>query len=291
MNLRDLEYFVKTAELQHFSKAAQAIFVSQPTLSMQIKKLEEELNVSLFHREGKKVRLTDAGQYLLPKAIAIIETSKEIKSMAKTLQNPFLLPLRLGVIPTIAPYFLPHLLPPLQQNLPMLNLILIEDKTETLLNQLQKNELDCALVALPILHRFNEMVLYEEPFLVAFPKDHALSTKDVIRSDDLSTENILMLQEGHCLREHALQFCDHFNYTEETYRASSLETLCQMVALGHGITLLPKFATGNRPQLVIRPFMPPVPSRKIGFIWKESSPRIKTLDFIGSALHEIFKAF
>lgn len=289
MNLRDLHYFVKVAEFQHFGKAADAVFVSQPTLSMQLKKLETELNVVLFHREGKKVRLTEAGHLLLPKAIHLIETAQEMKSIAKTLQDPFCLPVRLGVIPTIAPYFMPRLLPQLTKNLQELNLILIEEKTHILLDQLQKNAIDMAFVALPITHSFAEIILYEEPFVAALPKEHVLAAKKQLELEDLYQENLLMLAEGHCLRDHALQFCDRFDYGQETYRASSLETLCQMVALGHGITLLPKLAAQNRPQLAIRPFKTPVPSRKIGLIFKAHSPRLKALKVISTEMDKILK--
>lgn len=280
MNLRDLEYFVQVAEHKHFSKAAAASFVSQPTLSMQLKKLEEELGVQLFHREDKKVALTEAGTLLLPQAKLAIDTAKNMKLQAKTLQDPFALPIRLGVIPTIAPYYLPKLLPQLQQKLPQLKLVLIEEKTQTLLDQLEKYEIDAALVALPLAHHFQEKILATENFVAALPKNHPLTQRAKLSMADLEQENMLMLEEGHCLRDHALQFCKRFDANKETYRATSLETLCQMVALGHGITLLPEFAANNRDNLEIRPIATPVPHRQIGILWHTHSPRL-------SALHQL----
>lgn len=277
MNIRDLDYFIKVAEHQHFSKAAQAAFVSQPTLSMQLKKLEAELSTPLFDRTDKQVRLTETGALLLPAAKAIVEGAKHLKTLAKTFQNPFALPLHLGVIPTIGPYFLPHILPPLQKNLPALKLILIEEKTQTLLQKLQENQLDAVLLALPMEHSFAETIFMEEPFVVAMAKDHPLARKRTISLDMLAAEKVLMLEEGHCLRDHALAFCSGFDAQKETYRATSLETLCQMVALGHGITLLPQFAAQNRVQLEIRPFHAAGPSRKIGLIWKKNTPKLGLL--------------
>jgi LysR family hydrogen peroxide-inducible transcriptional activator len=273
MNLRDLEYFVKLAEHKHFGKAASASFVSQPTLSMQVKKLEEELGVNLFYREDKNIRLTKAGTLLIPQARLALEAAKTMKLQAKTLQDPFALPFRLGIITTIAPYYLPQILPTLQQKLPNLQLILIEDKTENLLNQLTNHDIDAALLGLPIKHTFKEHILLRENFVAALPKQHPLVKKSKLSIKDLKTENLLMLEEGHCLRDHALQFCKHFDTHKETYRATSLETLCQMVGLGHGITLLPEFASKQRENLAIRPIQTPTPYRDIGLVWAESSIR------------------
>ncbi len=291
MNIRDLEYFVQVAEHKHFGKAAAAAFVSQPTLSMQLKKLETELSVSLFDRQDKKIRITEAGLLLLPKAKEIIASAKAIKASAKTLQNPFAMPFRLGVIPTIAPYFLPHILPALQAALPQLKLILIEEKTQILLEQLEENQIDAALLALPIHHHVSEAILLTEPFVVALPKNHPLAKHHSLSPAMLAHENLLMLEEGHCLREHALQFCNNLDPQKETYRATSLETLCQMVALGHGITLLPEYAAANRPQLEIRPFTTgkSTPSRKIGLLWKANSPRLKAIQMLKQSVENILK--
>lgn len=277
MNLRDLEYFVKVAELKHFGKAAEASFVSQPTLSMQIKKLEQELGVLLFHREDKKVTLTEAGAILLTRAQAVIHTAKEIRYTAKTLQDPFALPFRLGVIPTVAPYYLPTILPALQQALPKLKLVLLEEKTAELLIQLNENKIDAALLALPLKHSFEEKILKTENFVAALPLNHPLAEKEQLDLPELERENLLMLEEGHCLRDHALQFCQHFNRESETYRATSLETLCQMVSLGHGITLLPEYAATQRANLTIRPIRAPTPHREIGLVWKKESPRLNLI--------------
>ena len=278
MNLRDLEYFVKLAEHKHFGKAASASFVSQPTLSMQLKKLEEELGVSLFYREDKNIRLTEAGAALLPQAVLALDATKAMKLQAKVLQDPFALPFRLGVITTIAPYYLPRILPKLQQQLPRLQLILIEDKTQNLLDQLASHDIDAALLGLPLKHAFKEQILLRENFVAALPKHHPLSKKARLSIEDLEAENILMLEESHCLRDHALQFCKQFDAHKETYRATGLETLCQMVALGHGITLLPEFASQHRDALAIRPIEAPSPYRDIGLVWSESSHRRGVID-------------
>jgi LysR family hydrogen peroxide-inducible transcriptional activator len=277
MNLRALQYFVKLADLRHFSKAAEACFVSQPTLSTQIKKLEDELGVQLVERSPKNIMLTPVGMDIADRARLVLSDIEQMKAVARLSGNPAEGVLRFGLFPTLAPYYLPHVVPNLRRKYPQLRLQLAEEKTDNILRMLRQGELDAALLALPILDEGLEMeVLFEEPFVLALPGSHPLASRQNITVDDLNGKELLLLEEGHCLRDHALEVCSLAHAHERVdFHATSMETLRQMVAADVGITLMPMLAvkppipaTGN---VTLRYFEPPAPSRTIALVWRGSS--------------------
>ena len=277
MNIRALQYFVKLAELKHFSKAADACFVSQPTLSTQIKKLEVELGVQLVERSPKNIMLTPVGQEIAARAILVLSDIDQIKAVARRSGNPADGILRLGLFPTLAPYLLPHVVPNLRRKYPNLRLQLAEDKTEDILRMLRQGELDAALLALPINDEGLEIeTLFEEPFVLALPGNHELVEQAVITIDDLKGAELLLLDEGHCLRDHALEVCALADAHERVdFHATSMETLRQMVAAEVGITLMPILAVkppiAVTDNVVIRRFKNPAPNRTIALVWRRSS--------------------
>lgn len=277
MNLRALQYFVKLADLRHFSKAADACFVSQPTLSTQIKKLEEELSTQLVERSPKNIMLTPVGEEIAERARKLLADVEQIRTVARRSSDPAEGNLRLGLFPTLAPYLLPHVVPGLRQRFPRLRLQLTEDKTDVLLRMLHRGELDAALLALPIPDAGLQIeVLFREPFLLAVPAHHKLAGQAEVSIDDLHGNELLLLEEGHCLREHALEVCTLAGAHERVdFHASSMETLRQMVAAEVGITLMPKLAVmppiAATDNLVTRPFAGQAPSRTIALAWRSSS--------------------
>jgi LysR family hydrogen peroxide-inducible transcriptional activator len=283
MNLRDLRYLVAVADHRHFGRAAEASFVSQPTLSMQLKKLEQELGVELIER-GAQIVLTDAGERVVERARTILDETDAIRHIAQQARDPEAGSIRLGVFPTLGPYLLPHVVPAVHRRFPRLELLLVEEKTKTLLSRLRSGGLDVAVLALPAGEGgFHEEVLFREDFLLAVPADHHLaepvSAAAVgIDVDALAGEDVLLLEEGHCLRDQALSICDLTGATERRgFRATSLETLRQMVAAGVGITLLPALAVrppvAPSPDVRLLRFSEPVPHRTIGMLWRRSSAR------------------
>jgi len=277
MNLRALQYFVKLSDFKHFSKAAEACFVSQPTLSTQIKKLEDELGVQLVERSPRKIMLTPVGEEIAERARLILSDVDQIRAVARRAGDPADGNLRLGLFPTLAPYLLPHVIPTIREQYPNLRLQLAEEKTEDILKMLQQGELDAALLALPINDDGLDMeILFDEPFVLAVPGEHPLGVKDQITLDDLDGNELLLLDEGHCLREHALEVCALAGAHERVdFHATSMETLRQMVAANVGITLMPLLSvkppiaqTGN---LITKKFARPAPSRTIAMVWRNSS--------------------
>jgi LysR family hydrogen peroxide-inducible transcriptional activator len=286
MNLRDLKYFVALADTRHFGKAAERSFVSQPTLSAQIKKLENYLGVQLIERQPRKVTLTETGLKILPVARRILQESEEIVSLARHEHDPLAGKLKVALIPTIGPYLLPLITRKLRKQLPRLKLMLYEYQTNPLLDRLRDGEIELGILALPVPHDGLETrPLYEEPFTVAVPNQHALAKRNNVKLDDLSGENLLLLEDGHCLRDQALDVCSKIDVKEsEDYRATSLETLRQMVAAGLGITLLPELATrgpfGSGHGLTVKSFARPVPTRTVGAVWRKSSARSAAIDAV-----------
>jgi LysR family hydrogen peroxide-inducible transcriptional activator len=283
MNLRDLEYFVLVAELKHFGKAAEKAFVSQPTLSMQLKKLEDYLGVNLFERTNRQVHLTPEGELLYKQAKAIVVAAKNFQESAKNFRDPYESTVRLGVIPTIAPYYLPHLLPFLNKQFPKLKLEVSELKTEEIIKSLHEHEIDLGLLALPVQDdHFDSQVLFEEEFLLMVAKDFVGHV--VKKLSDLKTENLLLLEEGHCLRDQALEFCNkQTNVQLADLRATSLETLRALVQNKMGYTLMPKMAAVPTPDIVYQE-LKPAPSRAIGFIYRNTSPQTKLFKEISEKL-------
>jgi LysR family hydrogen peroxide-inducible transcriptional activator len=253
--------------------------VSQPTLSAQLKKLEEYLGVQLVERAPKRVALTAAGEAIVERARRILEASDEIVELAKGHRDPLAGRLKLALLPTIGPYLLPNVAARLRKQLPRLELMLYEYQTDPMLEKLHSGEIDVGILALPVpLDGLESRELYKEPFTVALPADHRLATRSSIKVDDLSQETLLLLEDGHCLRDQALDICSGSAVHEkQDFRATSLETLRQMVAAGVGITLLPELAGrgayGNARGVTIKPFAKPVPSRTIGAVWRKSTAR------------------
>jgi LysR family hydrogen peroxide-inducible transcriptional activator len=286
MNLRDLRYFVALAETRHFGKAAERSFVSQPTLSAQIKKLENYLGVQLIERQPRQVTLTETGLKILPLARSIIAESDEIVSIARNEHDPLSGKLKVALIPTLGPYLLPLVTRKLRKQLPRLKLMLYEHQTQPLLERLRGGEIDLGILALPVpLDGLEARKLFDEEFTLAVPSQHPLAKKAHVKLDDISGETLLLLEDGHCLRDQALDVCSRVDAKEsEDYRATSLETLRQMVAAGLGVTLLPKLATrgpfGSGHGLTVKPFARPVPSRTIGAVWRKSSSRVEAINAV-----------
>ncbi len=287
MTLQDLRYVVTLAETRNFARAAKACYVSQPTLSTQIKKLEEELGLALFERTNKRVMPTPAGVELIAQARIVLEEAEKLRQMAQQALDPMAGPLRLGVIPTLGPYLLPHLVPRLRADYPRLSLYLREDLTANLIERLRSGSLDAILLALPIQTDGLELIeLFREPFVMALPKDSPLAGKSEVMETDLMGVSLLLLEDGHCLRDQALAVCGlpQPRGTED-FRGSSLETLRQMVAAGVGCTLLPALAAdtaeagGTKPAgerlIELRSFAAPVPYRTIGLAARRGFPRME----------------
>jgi LysR family hydrogen peroxide-inducible transcriptional activator len=277
MNLRDLRYLVALAEHRHFGRAAEASFVSQPTLSTQIKKLEDELGVPLVERTPRKVLLTEVGREIAQRAREVLHEVDQIKAIARRTLDPESGTLRLGIFPTLGPYLLPHVVPAIRARFPRLELLLTEEKTEVLLRLLREGRLDAAVLALPVHDdQLHAEFLFEEPFLLATPEQHPLSRHKTLKLADLSDESLLLLDDGHCLRDQALEVCHLSGANEKTgFRATSLETLRQMVAANVGITLLPTLAVqppvARSDNVHLVPFRGHAPSRRIAMLWRRSS--------------------
>lgn len=250
MTLTELKYIVAVAREKHFGRAAEACFVSQPSLSVAVRKLEEELEVKLFERGGGEVSVTPQGRDIVRQAEAVLEQAAEIKAIAKRGQNPLASPLRLGVIYTIGPYLLPQLVRNNIEMTPQMPLILQETYTVSLLEMLRNGELDCAIMAEPFPDAGLAVApLYDEPFVAALPAQHPLAGQASISSQQLKNETILLLGAGHCFRDHVLQVCPEFTRFASSadgitrnFEGSSLETIKHMVAAGMGVTLVPRLA-------------------------------------------------
>jgi LysR family hydrogen peroxide-inducible transcriptional activator len=279
MNLKDLKYLVALADTGHFGKAAERTFVSQPTLSAQLKKLEQYLGVKLVERQPKNVQLTEVGKQIVVRARRMLDEGDEIIALARNNTDPFAGKLKLALIPTIGPYLLPRVMQNLRKALPHLGLMLYEHQTEALLKRLRDGEIDLGIVALPIAQDgLESRQLYKEAFTVALPTNHPLAAKSTIKVQDLKGQTLLLLEDGHCLRDQALEVCSRIDVHEaEDFRATSLETLRQMVVARLGITLLPETAVeppfGSQRGLAIRQFAKPAPTRTVGAVWRKSSTR------------------
>ena len=280
MNLRDLKYLVAVGDHKHFGKAAQHCFVSQPTLSMQIKKIEDRLGISIFERNNKSVTVTAIGRQILKKAEAILKTEQELITLAKSHQNPFTSEIRLGIFPTLAPYFLPRILPVIHKELPELKLLLVEDKTEQLIKNLRKGKIDLAFLAEDNLEKFQQRFIFKEEFLLAVPAHHEFAALKSIDQTRLQGMAFMLLTEGHCLRGQTLKVCEQSGAQEmESFRATSLETLRQMVSIGSGITLMPRIAVQNNDTYIrYIPFNKPKPSRTINMFWRKSTPFTEVME-------------
>ena len=292
MNLRDLQYLVALAEHRHFGHAAEACFVSQPTLSTQIRKLEDELGVALVERTPRKVLLTDVGRDIAARAREVGNGVEQIRAVARRTLDPESGTVRLGIFPTLGPYLLPHALPLVRAAFPRLELLLVEEKTEVVLRRLHEGKLDAGILALPI-HEdsMHSEFLFEEPFLLAVAGDHPLAQqRRQLKLDDLAHQNLLLLEDGHCLRDQALEVCHMAGAGEHSgFRATSLETLRQMVAANVGITLLPVMAVkppvARVENLHLIEFKGKPPSRRLAMVWRRSS----AMDAFLHRLADVFK--
>lgn len=288
MNLRDLRYLVAVAEHGHFGRAAEACFVSQPTLSTQIKKLEDTLGVTLIERTNRRVMLSPAGEQIVPQAQRILREVNTLTGMAEQHRDPLGGDFKLGVIPTVAPYLLPRILRPIEAEFPNLRLLLTEAQTASLVRMLKQGELDAVLLALPLKEEnIEECQLFREPFYFAVPEDHDKAKAKTVDPSDLEGEAVLLLEDGHCLRDQALEVCNTHRATENAnFRATSIETLRQMVGAGIGTTLIPELAVGlgDASSISYVPFAPDAPFRDIGLCWRSTSTREPLLTRLGEFL-------
>ena len=290
IKLKDLRYLVAVADCRHFGKAAERCFVSQPTLSAQLKKLEDYLGVQLVERQPNNVSLTEAGEQIVSRARRILEASDEVVTLARSHRDPLAGRLRVALLPTIGPYLLPRIAQTLRKSLPRLDLQLYEYQTGPMLDKLQGGEVDMGILALPVaLEGLEARELYTEPFIVALPDQHKLARRESLRADDLKGETLLLLEDGHCLRDQALEVCSRIGAQEkQDFRATSLETLRQMVATGAGLTLLPELASrgayGNAKGVAIRPFAKPAPVRHVGAVWRKTSARRPAIEAVGKLI-------
>ncbi len=284
MTLQELKYLVALADHGHFGRAAESCFITQSTLSTQIKKLEDFLGVTLFDRSLKRVAPTPIGREILQAARRIVEESERIKELARHAQDPMARTVHLGVIPTLGPYYLPHALTLVHRKYPGLRLLLREEMTQQILERLNAGTLDAGLLALPVADDgLRVEPLFYEPFFAALPAGHPLAKRDVLKVNDIMAEKLLLLDEGHCLRDQALDVCGGGSRGREEVRATSLETLRQMVGLGLGLTLLPALAVDAAPRaskkaVEIRPFRAPPPGRTIGLVWRRRAPFPETFE-------------
>jgi LysR family hydrogen peroxide-inducible transcriptional activator len=297
MTLTELRYIVAVARERHFGRAADACFVSQPTLSVAVKKLEDELGVSLFERGPTEVAVTPVGTDIVAQAQRVLEQAGTIKELAKHGKDPLAGPLRLGVIYSIAPYLLPALVPRIIRAAAEMPLIIEENFTYRLLEMLKSGEIDAAILALPFSEPGLMMLpLYDEPFLVAMPAGHAWAAKKAIAAGDLKKETMLLLGNGHCLRDQVLQVCPELmrfssssaEGIQKTFEGSSLETIRHMVASGVGLTVLPASAVPEKSKkgdlIAYRPFVAPAPDRRVALTWRKSYTRGAAIDTLKDAI-------
>ncbi|MCC8365068.1 DNA-binding transcriptional regulator OxyR [Xenorhabdus sp. PB61.4] len=277
MNIRDLEYLVALAEYRHFRRAADSCHVSQPTLSGQIRKLEDELGVMLLERTSRKVLFTQQGMLLVEQAKTVLREVKVLQEMASLQGESMSGPLHIGLIPTVGPYLLPLIIPELHKLFPKLEMYLHEAQTQNLLAQLDCGKLDCAiLAAIKETEAFIEIPLFKEPMKLAVYEEHKWAERDKINMSELTGEKLLMLEDGHCLRDQAMGFCFQAGAKEDThFRATSMETLRNMVAAGSGITLLPDLAVPKekkRDGICYLECHNPLPERSVILVYRPGSP-------------------
>ncbi|ANG61052.1 LysR family transcriptional regulator [Marinobacterium aestuarii] len=292
MTLTELRYIVTLAREQHFGHAAERCFVSQPTLSIAVKKLEEELGIALFERSKNSVRVTPTGERIVQQAQKVLEQADTIKDLAQQGKDQLCSPLRVGAIYTIGPYLFPHLVPEVQRLAPQMPLYIEENFTETLRGKIRNGDLDAIIVALP----FSEpdvltRPLYDEPFMMLLPRKHPWASQETIDSQRLDETELLMLGEGHCFRDHVLESCPTLSQAmhqrHQLTEGSSLETIRMMVASGLGTSVLPQSAVQGHYQsdlVVVRPFQMPQPMRTVAIAWRASFPRPKAIDVLIESL-------
>ncbi|GAB4557442.1 MAG: hydrogen peroxide-inducible genes activator [Rhizobacter sp.] len=295
MTLTELRYIVAVAREKHFGRAAEACFVSQPTLSVAIKKLEEELDVKLFERGANEVSVTPLGEEIVRQAQSVIEQAASIKEIAKRGKDPVSGPLRLGVIYTIGPYLLPDLVKQCIERVPQMPLMLQENFTVKLLEMLRTGELDCAIIAEPFPDTGLAVApLYDEPFMVAVPTSHPLAKRKSISAEELKKETMLLLGTGHCFRDHVLEVCPEYarfssdaEGIRKSFEGSSLETIKYMVASGMGVTVVPQLSVPKDQQAHVRyvAFSEPVPTRRVVLAWRRTFTRYEAIAALRNAIY------
>ncbi len=295
MTLTELRYIVAVARERHFGRAAEACFVSQPTLSVSIKKLEEELDVKIFERGTNEVSVTPLGEEIVRQAQQVIEQAAAIKDIAKRRKDPVSGPLRMGVIYTIGPYLLPDLVRQVIDHVPQMPLILQENFTAKLLEMLRTGELDCAIMAEPFPDTGLAIApLYDEPFMAAVPKLHPLAKRKIITAEELKAETMLLLGTGHCFRDHVLEVCPEYarfssnaEGIRKSFEGSSLETIKYMVASGMGVTVVPQLSVPKDAQRDITyiPFAKPVPTRRVVLAWRRTFTRYEAIAALRNAVY------
>ncbi|MCB5161736.1 hydrogen peroxide-inducible genes activator [Marinomonas algarum] len=297
MTLTELKYIVMLADEKHFGRAAERCHVSQPTLSVAVKKLEEELGTAIFERSKNSVYITPLGEQIIAQAKRVMDQANMIKELAASGKNQLKSPLKIGAIYTIAPYLFPFMIPALHKAATNMPLMIEEDLTENLRPKLRNGELDAIIVALPF--REPDVVtqpIYEEEFVVLMPKNHPWTELKQIETDQLSTDNLLLLGKGHCFSEQVLEACPlmnggDFSEGRTVVNGSSLETIRYMVSSGLGVTVLPKSAVTNinHDLLEVRPFAAPVPKRTVALAWRASFPRPNAIDAVSQAIRDACK--
>ena len=295
MTLTELKYIAAVARERHFGRAAETCHVSQPTLSVAIRKLEDELGVQLFERGSTEVSVTPVGRQIVEQAMRVLEQTNTIREIARQGKDPLAGPIRLGVIYTIGPYLLPHLVKRMIAEAPQMPLILQENFTVKLLEALRQGEIDVAVLADPFPDAgLVTQGVYDEPFVVAVPRNHPWARRKALSSEEIKDETMLLLGTGHCFRDHVLEVCPELSRfsqaggtIQRTFEGSSLETIRHMVASGIGITVLPVMA---RPEhnddglLRYVPFQPPAPSRRVSLVWRKSFPRLAAIEAVRQAI-------
>ena len=293
MTLTELRYVVALAQERHFGRAAQKCFVTQPTLSLALAKLEDELGVKLFERNKNEVLVTGRGQAIVEQARRVLDEVGKIGSIARGGQDQLSGTLRLGVIPTIGPYLLPDLVPILRKRAPAMPLSIEENLTGNLAPMLREGELDVVIIALPFaLAGVKTQAVYEEPFSVVVPQGHRWGARKAVKPVELAQENLLVLNNGHCFRDQVLEACPGQSNTAmpEGRAGSSLETIRNMVASGLGISVLPASALGSRYAsrlLTVVPFTSPVPSRKVALAWRVGFDRPLAVQTLAAAIQSV----
>jgi LysR family hydrogen peroxide-inducible transcriptional activator len=292
--LRQLQYLIAVIELKHFGHAAEKNFVTQSTLSAGIQDLENQLGVKLLERTNRKVLPTPIGIEIATQARKILSLTEDLVDSARSNKNPLEGRVRIGVIPTISPFLLPKALPLIREKMPLLELELVEDQSQRLIDQIAAAKIDIAVMALPFeLHGLKYMQFADEPFLVALPKNHKLAKNDYITIEQIPEDELMLLMEGHCLREHALSACNlPLTQQNNTVQGTSLYTLIEMVASGMGITLIPQMAQHadmvSRTDVEIRPMVTSSKQAKrgLGLVWRPSYQRHETVDALSSLFTE-----
>ena len=311
MTLTELKYIVAVAREKHFGKGADACHVSQPTLSVAIKKLEEELQVKLFERNANEITITPLGEEIIRQAQSVLEQAEQIKDIARRGKDPLAGSLRLGVIYTIGPYLLPDLVRQMIATLPQMPLMLQENFTVKLLDELRNGEIDCAILAEPFPDTNLAIApLYDEPFMAAVPSSHPLAARSSITAEEIKKETMLLLGNGHCFRDHVLEVCPEFarfsnssGGIQKSFEGSSLETIKHMVAAGMGITLVPRLGVpkeallapvkgkkstvpAEQPAFIkYLPFDGHIPSRRVVLAWRRSFTRYEAIAALRNAIY------